>query len=202
MILLPRLYAIADATFGDPVKLAGLLFQGGARLLQVRNKRGSVRDLLGQVEAILRLAPPEARVLVNDRVDVALLSCAHGVHLGQDDLPIEHARSVLGNEAVIGFSTHNPDQARRADESPIDYIAVGPIFPTHTKESPDPVLGLEGLQEISRMVRKPIVAIGGITLERASAVFAAGATSVAVISDLLKAGDIVDRTKLWIDRSV
>src|SRR5437879_3245521 len=103
---LPRLYAIADASFGDPVGLARQLFDGGAQLLQIRNKTSGAGEFFRQVEAVLRMAPAGARVLVNDRVDVALLSYAHGVHLGQDDLPARHARSILGATATIGLSTH------------------------------------------------------------------------------------------------
>ncbi len=194
---LPRLYAIADASFGDSIELARNLFDGGARLVQIRNKRAGARELLMQTSAILRIAPPDALVLVNDRVDVALLAAAHGVHLGQDDLPVERARSILGPNAVIGFSTHNLAQALSADKMPIDYVAVGPIFETTTKQNPDPVVGVSALREICRRIRMPVVAIGGITLDRASEVYTAGARSIAVISDLLRAVDIVARTEQW-----
>src|SRR2546429_2121388 len=107
----PRLYAIADAAFGDPVQLAESLFSGGARLIQIRNKKASTRVLLEQVEKVLALAPRDARVVVNDRVDVALISGAAGVHLGQTDLPAVAARQILGPERIVGFSTHNMEQA-------------------------------------------------------------------------------------------
>src|SRR5215471_5941714 len=110
MVALPRLYAIADAAFGNPVHIAFELFEGGARLVQVRNKKAGAGELLDQVETILRFAPEDARIIVNDRVDVAILSKAQGVHLGQDDLPLAHARSILGNPAWIGYSTHNLEQ--------------------------------------------------------------------------------------------
>ena len=194
---LPRLYAIADASFGDPVQLARQLFDGGARLVQIRNKKAGAGELLRQVEVVLSFAPPDARVIVNDRVDVVLLSQAHGVHLGQDDLPVEHARAILGDHAIVGHSTHNLEQALRADERPVDYIAVGPIFTTTSKEKPDPVVGIEKLRGICRAVHKPVVAIGGITLDRVAEVFNAGASSVAVISDLLRDSNIVYRTQLW-----
>jgi thiamine-phosphate pyrophosphorylase len=198
MISLPRLYAIADASFGNPIELAGGLFDGGARLVQIRNKKAGARELLDQVEAVLQFAPSDALVLVNDRVDVALLANARGVHLGQDDLPPEHAREVLGEHSVIGLSTHSLDQALRADRLPIDYIAVGPIYPTATKVNPDAAVGVIRLSEICRKVSKPVVAIGGITLDRASDVLRAGAASIAVIRDLLAAGKIVERTHQWI----
>ena len=198
MTVWPRLYAIADASFGDPVRLAEALFEGGARLIQVRNKVGSSRDLFLQVEAILRIAPPDARVIVNDRADVALVAGASGVHLGQNDLPCRAARGILGSSHIIGVSTHNLEQALQAENEPADYIAVGPVFPTRSKANPDPVLGLEALRRICARVRKPVVAIGGITLESAKAVFDCGATSVAIISDLLKSSDIANRTRDWL----
>ena len=197
MAALPRLYAIADAAFGSPVDIARYLFEGGARLVQVRNKKAGAGELLDQVEAILRFAPQNSIVIVNDRVDVALLSKAHGVHLGQEDLPMAQARSILGNRAWIGYSTHNLEQAVKADGLDVDYIAVGPVFATTSKENPDPVVGLAGLAEVCAAVKKPVVAIGGITLDRAADVFAAGASSVAVIGDLLRY-DVTERTRAWI----
>lgn len=195
MIELPRLYAIADSSFGNPVELARELFAGGARLLQVRNKQAGAGELLAQTRAILRLAPADAIVIVNDRADVAWLGGAAGVHLGQEDLPARAARQVLGPDRIVGYSTHDEDQASPADDLPVDYVAVGPIFPTATKEKPGPVVGLERLERICRMMRKPVVAIGGITLETVPAVFAAGARSVTVISDLLGRGDVTRRTR-------
>src|SRR5262249_12232147 len=150
MTPLPRLYAIADASFGDPIRIAECLLQGGVRLIQVRNKKGSSRELLQQVERILSFAPSESRIIVNNRVDVALIAGAGGVHLGQTDLPAIHARRILGSDRIVGFSTHNVEQALHADGLPVDYIAVGPIFPTATKENPDPVVGLETLTRICK----------------------------------------------------
>lgn len=195
---LPRLYAIADASFSNPADLAQALFDGGVRLLQVRNKVGSAREFLEQVEKILSLAPPGARVIVNNRVDVARISGAAGVHLGQSDLQVAAARRILGKESIIGLSTHNMDQALKADKLPVDYIAVGPIFPTSTKLNPDPVVGVEELAAICKMIHKPVVAIGGIQLENARRVLDAGAHSIAVIRDLLSSADIPARTREWI----
>src|SRR5262245_34708001 len=175
---LPRLYAIADASFGDPVQLAESLFTGGARLIQVRNKKGSARELLEQVERILALAPHDAQLIVNDRVDVALLADA-GVHLGQTDLHPEDARRILGPSQMIGISTHNFNQALEAEKFPVNYIAVGPVFSTATKENPDPVVGLEKLADICKTTRKPVVAIGGITLENVVEVLKTGASAIA-----------------------
>ena len=197
---LPRLYTFADASFGDPVRLAEALFNAGARIIQVRNKRGSARELLEQVERILSFAPRGAEIIVNDRVDVALISGAGGVHLGQDDVPPVEARRILGLDRMIGFSTHNLEQAMRAEKLPVDYVAVGPIFLTATKERPDAVVGLENLSAICLAIRKPVVAIGGIKLENAEDVLKAGAISVAVISDVLSAPDVASRVQSWIER--
>ncbi|HYR84661.1 MAG TPA: thiamine phosphate synthase [Terriglobia bacterium] len=195
---LPRLYAIADASFGDPVQLAEALFDGGARLVQVRNKPASSRELLDQVERILKRAPADARVVVNDRVDVARIAGAAGVHLGQDDLNPNDARRVLGTDGIVGFSTHNLEQALAADGLPVDYVAVGPIFPTSTKLDAEPVLGVEKLAAICSMVHKPVVAVGGIRLENVREVLQAGAHTVAVIRDLLDSSDVAGRAREWI----
>jgi thiamine-phosphate pyrophosphorylase len=199
MMPLPRLYAIADSSFGDPVRLADALFAGGARLIQVRNKKAGARELLQQVERILRLAPADAQVIINDRVDVALVAGAAGVHVGQTDLPPVEARRVLGAERVVGFSTHNLAQAVGAGKLPVDYVAVGPVFPTTTKENPDPVIGLEGLAHICSALHKPVVAVGGIRLENAPDVLKAGAASIAVIRDLLDSSDVASRVRDWIE---
>lgn len=195
---IPRLYAIADAAFGDPVDLARELFRGGARLVQVRNKDASAREFLAQVNSILKFVPEDGSVIVNDRADIARLAGAGGVHLGQDDLPPLPAREILSPSQIIGYSTHSLEQAVRASQLPVDYIAAGPVFPTSTKTDADPVIGLHGLREICSRVKQPVVAIGGITIENAGDVFECGAASVAVISDLLKFGDVARRTEEWL----
>jgi len=195
----PRLYAIADASFGDPVKLAEALFEGGARLVQVRNKNASARDALEQVERIRALAPPDALVLVNDRVDIALISGAAGVHLGQTDVPPKAAREILGPNRIIGISTHNLQQAIDADNQPVDYVALGPIFATTTKSNPDPVVGVELLRAASQILHRPLVAIGGITIRNIGDVFDAGAASLAVIRDLLDNENVAARTRQWLE---
>jgi thiamine-phosphate pyrophosphorylase len=197
MTLLPRLYAIADASFGDPVKIALALFSGGARLIQVRNKDAGTGQLLDQVERIIAHAPRGALVIVNDRVDVAKISGAGGVHLGQEDIPADEARRILGTGATIGLSTHNAVQATRAEQLPVDYIAVGPVFTTFSRKNPSPVVGIDGLRRISQAAGKPIVAIGGITLDNAPQVFKAGAHSVAVIRDILQTTDVAARVREW-----
>ena len=197
MTPLPRLYAMADASFGNCVQIAEALFAGGARLVQVRNKTAAAGDVLAQVERIMAFAPSDAQVMVNDRVDIALLAGAAGVHLGQTDLPPVAARRMLGPGRIIGYSTHNLNQALEAEGLPVDYIAVGPIFATATKENPDPVLGVDKLREICRAVRKPVVAIGGIRLDDARQVLNAGAQSVAVIRDLLIRNDISEGVRTF-----
>jgi thiamine-phosphate pyrophosphorylase len=195
---LPRLYAIADASFSNPVDAARALFDSGVRLLQVRNKTSNARELLDQVERIIRLAPSDAAVIVNDRPDIARLAGAAGVHLGQTDMPAGAARLVLEQGQVLGLSTHNLEQALECEKLPVDYIAVGPVFPTSTKLNPDPVLGIKGLAEICAVVHKPVVAIGGIRLKNANEVLQAGAQSIAVIRDLLSSTDIKGRALEWI----
>ena len=198
MIGLPRLYAIADASFGDPVRLSTQLFEGGATLIQLRNKEAAANAILAQAEAIKKNAPAGAVIVINDRADIALISRASGVHIGQGDLPPELARRVLGRERLVGLSTHSESQALHADQLPVDYIAFGPIFSTSTKRNSQPPVGLERLSEVCRLVRKPVVAIGGITLESALDVLAAGAQSVAVISDILRAPDVAARTSKFV----
>ena len=198
MTPLPRLYAIADSSFSNPVDLAKALFDGGVRLIQIRNKTGGTGELLDQVDRILSLAASDARVIVNDRADVARISGAAGVHLGQTDLPAAAARAIVGPGPIVGLSTHNMDQALEADKLPVDYIAVGPVFPTSTKLNADPVVGLDGLAAICRVIHKPVVAIGGIQLENARRVLDAGAHSIAVIRDLLSSSNVQARSREWI----
>lgn len=197
---LPKLYPITD------VWLTGLshadqvvrLIAGGATLIQLREKHASPRDFYADAEAALRTARESGvRLIVNDRADLALALKADGVHLGQDDLPPEAARELLGPHAIIGYSTHNIAQASAAARLPIDYLAIGPIYATSSKENPDSEVGLEGLRQVRVAIGKlPLVAIGGITIERSRDVLEAGADSVACISALLASPDeIEDRTR-------
>ena len=144
-------------------------------------------DFYEQAKAALAVAERSGvKLIINDRVDVALAIGAHGVHLGRDDLPPEAARRLLGAAAILGYSTHNVDQAREAVKLPIDYLAIGPIFPTTSKPDTFPVIGLEGLRAVRRAIGDfPLVAIGGITHANARDAIEAGADSVAVISALL-----------------
>lgn len=188
-IILPRLYPVTDA------RLSGLshaeqvrrLSAGGATFIQLRDKHLSPREFYLEAEEALRTGRSRgARLIINDRVDIALALSADGVHLGQNDLPPAAARELLGARSIIGFSTHNVEQAREAAGLPVDYLAIGPIFPTSSKDNPEPVVGLEGLRLVREIVGDiPLVAIGGIDLENIGEVLKAGADAVAVISCLL-----------------
>jgi thiamine-phosphate pyrophosphorylase len=169
-------------------------------LIQYRNKAGSSRQLFEDSVALGRLVHRAGGTfIVNDRTDVALAAGAHGVHVGQADLPIEMARGILGSGKIVGYSTHNLEQVMQADRSTADYIAFGPIFPTASKERPGPVVGLDGLRQARKATRKPLVAIGGITLERTREVIDAGADSVAVIADLFGAPDLSARARAFLE---
>jgi thiamine-phosphate pyrophosphorylase len=188
-----RLYPILDASLEtlDSLSLGVLaLARAGCRLIQLRAK-DLPDDELHRWALAARKASREAgtKLLINDRVDVALLSGADGVHLGDEDLSPEAAREILGESAILGLSTHGVEEARLADRAPVDYVAIGPIFETSTKTSGRSTLGVEGARAVREVVSKPLVAIGGITLERAPALFEAGIDGVAVIS-ALKKGDL------------
>ena len=186
---LPKVYPITDTYLSglSHAEQVSRLIEGGASLIQLRDKHAAPRDFYREAAAALQVARDHhARLIINDRVDIALALKADGVHLGQTDIPATAARRLLGKQAIIGFSTHSPEQARLATESPVDYVAFGPIFPTSTKENPDPVTGLPGLREVGTInPRRPLVAIGGITLANAVEAFKAGADSVAVIAQLV-----------------
>ena len=164
-----------------------MLSRGGAALVQLREKQLSPKEFYEQARAAVVVAEQcGVRLIVNDRVEVALAVGANGVHLGQDDMPPEAARKLLGEHAIVGFSTHNVEQAIEASKLPIDYLAIGPIFPTATKSDTAPILGLEGLRAVRQAIGAfPLVAIGGITATNARDVIEAGADSVAVIRALL-----------------
>ena len=200
MIILPRLYPILDAgCFPDPrdlIAAAEGLIAAGCTVLQYRNKSGNARVMLEQARELRRLsragvpAPhlsvPHLRLIMNDRADLCLAAEFDGVHVGQEDLSPEAVRGIIGPERLLGASTHNPEQLREADLTSADYLAIGPVFATSSKENPDPVVGLEGVRRARALTRKALVAIGGITRENAASVIEAGADSVAVISDLLR----------------
>lgn len=185
---IPPLYPILDASFAasfPAARAVGALERAGCLWVQLRAKELSTRAFHDwAVEAVAAGRPAGVAVLVNDRVDVARLSGAAGVHLGQDDLSPAAARELLGPRALIGLSTHSLKQARAAEMEPVDYVAIGPVFATRSKESRNAPLGVEGVRRVRQVVSKPLVAIGGITYENGPAVLAAGADSLALISAL------------------
>ena len=195
LLTLPRLYAIVDA---EVLTARGVLLADFARdlraagvgLVQYRNKNGSPQDVL-RAAAILRevFAGSPCRLILNDRADLAVLANFDGVHVGQGDLSPADARRVVGPDRIVGFSTHTDEQARIAEQSSADYIAIGPIFATGTKPDASPIVGLEGVRRARALTTKPLVAIGGITRANARSVIDSGADSVAVISALFAANE-------------
>jgi thiamine-phosphate pyrophosphorylase len=184
--LVTKVYPITDKQVSglSHAKQVARLCEGGATLIQLREKNLSPSEFFREAGEAMHIARSYgARVIINDRVDMVLALQADGVHLGQDDLPPEAARRLLGDHRVLGLSTHNVWQAREATRMPIDYIGIGPIFTTSSKANPDPVVGIEGLRQVRNAVGHiPLVAIGGITEVNASEVIAAGADAVAMIS--------------------
>ena len=186
---LPKLYPITDTTLSSlsHAEQVKRLIAGGATFIQLREKSNSVRAFCtdaAEAISIARLAG--AKVIINDRVDVALALGADGVHLGQADMPVAAARRLLGDDAIIGFSTHNLEQVKAALDLPINYLAFGPIFPTQSKRNPDPVAGLDALGIIKSLnSRLPVVAIGGLDKSNVVGVWSAGADSAAIISAIV-----------------
>ena len=208
--MLPRLYPILDidlclARRLEPLAVLDAFLAGGARLIQLRDKSASTGERLARADAVVaRARAAGARIIVNDRSDIALLSGADGVHVGQEDLPVEEARMILGPGAIVGVSTHDEAQIDAAARTSATYIAVGPIYGSSTKDTGYSARGLDLVRRAALTLRpgsgqagKPVVAIGGITLERVPEVLAAGAASVAVISDLLL-GDPEERVRRFL----
>lgn len=203
---LPRLYAILDvdalaARALDPLTLLDIWLTAGVRLVQLRAKTlpsGALLELAREVAR--RVTAAGGMAILNDRPDIARMAGATGVHVGQDDLAPAEVRAIAGPDAIVGISTHTDEQVRRALEQPIDYLAIGPVFATTTKGPPtDPPVGIAGVRRAAEKAKAagiPVVAIGGITLDSARDVLAAGVTSVAVITDLL-AGDPAARVHVW-----
>lgn len=186
---LPKVYPITDTWLSglSHAEQVARLIEGGASLIQLRDKHAAPREFYREAAAALKVARDHhARLIINDRVDIALALKADGVHLGQADMPAEAARRLLGKEAIIGFSTHNIQQAKLATSFPLDYLAFGPVFQTSTKEKADPVTGLSVLEEVGALKGSlPLVAIGGITFANAVEVLKAGADALAVIAELV-----------------
>jgi thiamine-phosphate pyrophosphorylase len=202
----PRIYPILDthtlaARACEPETAAAAWLDGGARILQFRHKGQWTRPVFEQAESVAgECRERNAIFVINDRADVACLLGA-GLHVGQDDLSPGDARKLIGAGAWLGYSTHNPHQLDAASAEPVDYVAIGPIFATASKQNPDPVVGLDELLKCRARCVRPLVAIGGITRETARAVFAAGADSIAVIGDLIPenctSADLRRRMEEW-----
>jgi thiamine-phosphate pyrophosphorylase len=196
----PPLYAIVDAELTkDTVAFARTLADAGVKLIQLRDKKSTSRQFFTVAKEMAgALLPRGVGFVVNDRADIAAMVDASGVHVGQDDLPVECARKLCKPPMWVGVSTHNVTQLKQAIATSADYIAVGPIFTTQTKENPDPVVGLELIREARKMTPKPLVAIGGISLANAADVYAAGADSIAVIRDLALANDPAEQARKYL----
>lgn len=186
-----RFYPIIDtarlARSGvSPVDVAEMLAAAGVGIAQYRHKGDFTRAIFAEAEQAGKiLQGAGVKYIINDRTDIALMLGADGVHVGQDDLPPSAVRAVAGDRLLIGYSTHNSEQVLAANSEPVDYLAIGPIFATASKENPGPVVGTAGLARLRALTRKPLVAIGGITRSNARQTIEAGADSLAVISDLL-----------------
>jgi thiamine-phosphate pyrophosphorylase len=184
--------------------LAAACLRGGARLLQLRAKSMPGDAFLATASALVQLARRhQARLIVNDRADIARLAQADGVHVGQEDLAPAAVRRLLGDAAIVGLSTHTTEQVDRALLEPVSYVAIGPVFATATKATGYDKVGLETVREAARRANArglPLVAIGGITLDTAASVLEAGAASVAVIGDLVAGGDPEARARAYLER--
>jgi thiamine-phosphate diphosphorylase len=188
-LTLPKIYPITDRQLSglSHAEQVGRLIDGGATFIQLREKHLSPIDFLCEAEAAAKVADNNrVTLIINDRVDIAMAIGARGVHLGQDDMPVEAARRLVRDDALIGFSTHTQQQMEAAVRQPIDYVAFGPVFTTRTKQDPDPTVGLEQLREVKNVAAKvPLVAIGGVTADNIQAVLQAGVDSVAVIASVV-----------------
>jgi thiamine-phosphate pyrophosphorylase len=188
-VKIPRVYPILDTAalerrgLEDWSEVAEAWVAAGAEILQIRHKSYWSRTHVEQAAALNQI-PLGIPLIINDRADIAARLGA-GLHVGQDDLTPSDCRRVIGSQCTLGFSTHNPEQLQTAADEPVDYVAFGPVFPTQSKQRPDPLVGLAGLRAARLLTRKPLVAIGGITLENCRQAFDAGADSVAVIAGLL-----------------
>jgi thiamine-phosphate pyrophosphorylase len=201
---IPRVYPIIDDAFVPLAmmeEITNAIVSGGARILQLRAKNLSSGEFLDAAKIIREITKKSGVIfIVNDRLDVAKLSDADGIHLGQHDMPACEARRFLGKSKVVGISTHNIKEAFEAKRLPIDYISFGPIWPTTTKGDAETAQGLKGLSEVRKAVDVPIVAIGGITEARLNEVLNKGANSAAMISDILSSGNIKEKVKRLIKK--
>jgi thiamine-phosphate pyrophosphorylase len=187
---IPAVYPILDASLLDGAKdragflrrVVRALAEGGVGLLQYRNKSGGEAEILAEARVVREAAGGRILLVMNDWPVLAVEAGFDGVHVGQTDLNPAEARAIVGSAGIVGVSTHNETQLRTAEMEPVDYVAIGPVFTTRTKENPDPAVGLEGVRLARGLTSKPLVAIGGITAENAAAAWGAGADSLAVIS--------------------
>ncbi len=203
---LPKIYPITDTRLSrlSHAEQVKKLIEGGAKFIQLREKYLSPKEFYEDALETVKIARAEnVKIIINDRVDIALALMADGVHLGQDDLSPTAARKILGEKAIIGFSTHNLEQITEAIGLPIDYAAIGPVFATATKENPDETVGIESVKRVRQTIGDfPLVAIGGINSTNFLEVLDAGADSVAIISDLLKDADkITENMKEFIEKA-
>jgi len=196
MKLPSHFYAIVDPIAGhDPADLARIMLDAGVRIMQLRLKDATSRDFLAAARAISQLCHRrDAIFIVNDRIDIAMLSDADGVHLGQNDIALETGRELLGPDKIIGISTSNVELARAAEAGGADYIGFGPMYPGGLKNIKQG-RGLDGLAQVRAAVKLPIVAIGGITEAAVPEILAAGANAAAIITDVVKASDIAAKIK-------
>lgn len=196
-----RLLCVITDQQSNPVELARMAIEGGARMVQLRRKSASGRDLFEWAVRIQALCREyEALFIVNDRVDIALATHADGVHLGQQDMPVASARALLGSETLIGVSVSNPSEAAKAAKEGADYLGVGHIFPTSSKEKPMPPIGTSAIRPIIEASGLPVIAIGGIELQNVAEVIKAGASGVAVISAVSGSADPVAATRELVKR--
>lgn len=191
----PALYPILDAPYLPTVdraafldRLVRSLLEAGVGILQYRNKRGDANEILTDARVMRTAAGSGMCLILNDWPELAVAAEFDGVHVGQGDMNPAAARAIVGQGRIVGVSTHDEAQLRAADAEPVDYVAIGPVFATTTKENPEPVVGLDGVRAARRIARKPLVAIGGITQANAAQVLAAGADSVAIISAIFAPG--------------
>ncbi len=194
---IPEIYPITDTRLSgiSHAEQVKKLIEGGAKFIQLREKYSSPKDFYESASKALEIARENnVKIIINDRADIAFALKADGVHLGQDDLPPDEARKLLGENAIIGFSTHNIEQVEAARRFPVDYIAIGPVFGTSTKENADAETGIEMIKQVREIIGEiPLVAIGGINLENFREVLDAGANSVAIISDLISDAESISR---------
>jgi thiamine-phosphate pyrophosphorylase len=201
-LVFPSLYAIISAGIfpGAAEEWTRRLAEAGVEIIQYRDKQASSRQLFETARRLAVLASGLSfRFILNDRPDVAALAGAGGVHVGQEDLAVEQARRICGEDCWVGVSTHTMEQLQAAALTSADYIAVGPVFSTATKAGHEPVVGVEFIRRARKLTHKPLVAIGGITAERAADAYRAGADCVAVASDLVRPGDLAARVREYLE---